>query len=372
MEQEGHHLWLPKLSVDGSNWVVYWDRLIWALQANTFNEHVAAETPPTAYTALSNISGLTPAIQWAKEESTIKQVLCSTLPNSAFNWIKNVASVKSAWETLKWVYEERSKALVANIIQRFQNKHCKEDESVCIHFESLADLCEQLMAMGKSVTDEDYTDTLLALLPALYNNTITSISTSMQLSSTTLTSEILEQLIIDEFEQCKVKDKHAEGKDKALTADSSKRTGRTHDKHKVECFNCHKKGHYKSKCWVKGGGDEGNRPKWGKATKEEAALAEDKEEPEAWAAVEDMHEPTWMPWLNIAATTVGSPPARIGPPSGTTTELYDSGASWHMSPFRNRSLSYYKITLQAIIAADKQTFYAVGTGDACGVRQHVG
>ena len=38
---------------------------------------------------------------------------------------------------------------------------CKEDENVHAHFEHLADIQEQLVSMGKTVDDEDYTDTLL-------------------------------------------------------------------------------------------------------------------------------------------------------------------------------------------------------------------
>jgi len=45
-------------------------------------------------------------------------------------------------------------------------------------------------------------------------------------------------------------------------------------------------------------------------------------------------------------------------------EIYDSGASWHMSPFGERFLNYKPIMLpHAISAANKQAFYAVGTGD---------
>ena len=46
------------------------------------------------------------------------------------------------------------------------------------YFESLADLREQLAVMGKAVDDTDYTDTLLASLPASYDSTISSISAS--------------------------------------------------------------------------------------------------------------------------------------------------------------------------------------------------
>ncbi|CAA7270361.1 unnamed protein product [Cyclocybe aegerita] len=44
-------------------------------------------------------------------------------------------------------------------------------------------------------------------------------------------------------------------------------------------------------------------------------------------------------------------------------ELYDSGASCHMTPFCNQLINYVPIDAQPITAADKQVFHAVGKGD---------
>ena len=45
------------------------------------------------------------------------------------------------------------------------------------------------------------------------------------------------------------------------------------------------------------------------------------------------------------------------------TELYDSGASRHMSPFWDQFITYQQTSPRPILAANKQVFYAVGTGD---------
>jgi len=151
------------------------------------------------------------------------------------------------WDILKRVFKKRSKALVTDLMQRFRNKCCEEDESVHGHFKYLADLHEQLAAMGKAVTDNNYTDMLLMSLPALYDGTVLSISVSMCLRVKDLTAEIFEQFILDEFEHRQVKDKLNNSKDEALTTESGK-GGKGKDKCKVECYNCHKTGHYKSEC----------------------------------------------------------------------------------------------------------------------------
>ena len=53
----------------------------------------------------------------------------------------------------------------------------------------------------------------------------------------------------------------------------------------------------------------------------------------------------------------------IGGAKGVQTELYDSGASCHMSPYRDHFEEYVTITPKSITAVDKQYFQAVGKGN---------
>jgi hypothetical protein len=47
----------------------------------------------------------------------------------------------------------------------------------------------------------------------------------------------------------------------------------------------------------------------------------------------------------------------------SVVELYNSGASQHFSPFRERFVKFESIPLRPISVADKQMFHAVGHGD---------
>jgi len=327
------------------------------MQANNFEDHAEAGSPLADYTTLSTVGGITSAAQWAKEENTIKLILGSTLPDTMFNRIKMTSNMHDAWEILKRVFEEWSKVLVADIIQRFWNKCCEEDKSVRNHFEYLADLHKQLTVMGKVVTDEDYTDMLLALLLASYNGTVSSMSVSMCLCMKVLTSEIFKQFILDESRHWQVKDKYVESHNEALAMESGSQKGKdkSKDKKKVECYNCHKTRHYKSECWAKGSGKEGQGPRWGKGTKDDAAPAEEKsEETKAWAAIEDIKEPEPTAYSKDIMATAGCTQLQTSQGRAQALgELYDSRASCHMSPFGEQFTNYCLILPCAITATDK-------------------
>lgn len=112
------------------------------------------------------------------------------------------------------------------------------------------------------------------------------LSASARLGSKQLTADIFKQFILDEYDCRQVKSKAKDPKDEALNAETAKK-GKRKDKHKIECHNCHKKGHYKSECWAKGSGNKGGGPKRGETAKDSATPAEAKEEQaEAWAAIE--------------------------------------------------------------------------------------
>jgi hypothetical protein len=128
---------LSKLLPDGMNWVTYCDCFLYMLDSGRLCEHIQHITTPTSYTAAGNIDGVTPDDHWAKEEGMIRTLIGKSIPDLAFNKIKSHAAVKDIYNTLKSVYEDHSSALVADLIRHFQNKKCRENESIHTHLEQL-------------------------------------------------------------------------------------------------------------------------------------------------------------------------------------------------------------------------------------------
>src|ERR1700678_4098222 len=191
---------------------------------------------------------------------------------------------------------------------------------------------------------------------------------------------------------------------------------------KGKCYNCKRVGHYAKDCWAPGGGSEGKGPKQkekrdkGKG-KEVAAKAEDKKDvedadgvwmvavdnkdddfecdgPVMWTqdeisaesdmlnsssnerlqfiipssdedeillgdledelTVDDNDEPTTY---TFAAITLANTSSIL------ETELYDSGASRHMSPYKHKFINFIPIQRKVLTAADGGHFEAVGKGD---------
>ena len=352
---------LPKLQSDGSNWVIYRNRLQFTLNAYGLGIHLTEDAPTDEYIEEGDVGGLDPEARWRKGQGTVMTLIGMSLPDAIFNRISaggTADTAKAVWDALKRMYEERTRMTTVELVMKFRNKRCGEGDNVRTHFQELSDLRDQLAAVGKTVDDEDFTDTLLASLPPSYSHACTSINSSARLGSVTLTPIIVQEIVLDEYERRAAKNPKNTSQDEAFSADSQKKKKRD-----VECHNCHKRGHVKAECWAKGGGQEGQGPKRkSRAQGGAAAVAED--QLEAWAVVEEVDEE----WAMVEGVdeegqeyVAAAGSARTN--AGVETELYDSGASRHMSPFRDRFVSYRTITPRAITAADKRVFYAIGEGD---------
>jgi len=179
----------------------------------------------------------------------------------------------------------------------------------------MANVREQLAAMGKAISDDDYTDILLTSLPHSYDQSCTSISNSTRISRQPLTANDLEAMILAEFMQREIKNQKSNTKDEAFAADTPKS--------KKQCSNCNKCGHLKADCWAKGGGKEGQGLKR-KDKAQDSAAAVEENELGAWVAVEEVSaEEDQGDFIGVA----GSPLACPGQVHDAATELYDSGAS---------------------------------------------
>ena len=307
------------------------------------------------------------------------------MPDEAFNQIKDTESVKEAWDILKSAYEDRTAALVSDRMKAFRNTKCPEGGNIWTHFHQLAVLRDQLTSLGQTITDRDYLDTLLASIPRSYKGSISSLNGVSFLTKTKITADSFRAFLLDEYERRQLMEKEdakaaktgkdsKDSKDEAFAADSSKKKDK--DKCKVECHNCHKKGHMKADCWAKGGGKEGQGPRQRGGASDSAAsasAAKDKDAIEAWvvidgsdseeswAAIEEVSDPE--DFLLTATAAAGWTLVQAGRVRGSAPKLYDSGVLRHMSPLRDRFIAYQEILPRPITAVDKRVFYAIGVGD---------
>ncbi|KAH9012681.1 hypothetical protein EDB84DRAFT_1642548 [Lactarius hengduanensis] len=76
---------VTKLIADGSNWVTYRDRMLWAVESRGLSEHLTEATITAAYTGPGDVNGLTPAVRWRMDQAAVKQLIAISIPDTVFN-----------------------------------------------------------------------------------------------------------------------------------------------------------------------------------------------------------------------------------------------------------------------------------------------
>jgi len=183
-------------------------------------------------------------------------MIAESVPDHVFNWIKTKTTTMELWDALKGLCQSRFKLIIIDLNKRVQNAKCGEDDDIRAHINKLDDMREQLSAMGKVIDDQEYASILLGSLPTSYAPTISLINTMAVMTGLDITPDRVARLATNEFDQRMIAaGKFNNGPDEAFATEDQKK-----DRSNFECYNCHKKGHVKSKCCAKGGGKEGQRP----------------------------------------------------------------------------------------------------------------
>ena len=136
----------------------------------------------------------------------MKQLITVSVPDAVSNAIKTGTNAKEVWDALKKLYEGCTSLILVDLGQHLQMMCCAEEVSVCDHFDKLADLCQQLVGMGKTMPDDEYNLILMGLLSLSYQATLSTISVSAEMSGTTPTPAIITKPATNEFDRCTFKE----------------------------------------------------------------------------------------------------------------------------------------------------------------------
>src|SRR5271168_820277 len=117
---------------------------------------------------------------------------------------------------------------------------------------------EDLVSMGGSINDEDFTSIVLGSIPPSYDTYIAAITATLSLLDKTLSSTNLIDAIHDEADRRTIKNPKAkkDEQDTAFVAGQSTGKGKKggkgskNSKKNLKCYNCQKKGYLKKDCWA--------------------------------------------------------------------------------------------------------------------------
>jgi LTR polyprotein gag-polypeptide-like protein len=293
---------MPMLATNGSNWVNYRDHLVIILQVKKLSDHLVSDTLTLCYTIPGDVNSLTPAQCWANDEDLTLMILNALIPDTIYIQVKGSTNVKAAWDALKLLFEGCSHNWIMDLTNKLQFLKCSEGDNLCTHFLDLTNLCDQLLTMGKSFSDEDFATILLRSLPDSYKMQTSSVITLADMTNTTISPALIICMLSDEYDNCVCTGTAGNsGNSEALKA---KDQGKGKKKQcNVQCENCNKKGHIKAKCWAKGGGQEGQFERdWRKGNCSDKDSSQDAStsnaEIEAWSTIkilDDSQIEAWYP-----------------------------------------------------------------------------
>ncbi|KAK0224770.1 hypothetical protein EDD85DRAFT_778292, partial [Armillaria nabsnona] len=120
---------LPTCKADGTNWIFFCDRFLFAIDAAGLSDHfedVVTATEPTAPDVVDPknptadetkvLNEYTKKRQiWKSEQAIIKQGIASVISDSLFLKVKGEATAKAMWEKVKSEYEKKSKMVTVDL-----------------------------------------------------------------------------------------------------------------------------------------------------------------------------------------------------------------------------------------------------------------
>ncbi|KAL1939181.1 hypothetical protein VTO73DRAFT_10222 [Trametes versicolor] len=285
---------------------------------------------------------------WETKEAGARALIYETLSDDLFIEVQSRPTAKGLWEAVVASCENKSLMYANAIRTRIQNTRCPEGGDVRAHLALLQREKQNLAAVGSRLDDSDFAAIITNSLPESYFGRVQTIVDISSISGQTIPIEFLVNKLNEEYDRRAINKANeiALASVTASPASGMSASGAPGSRSNVECYNCHGIGHIARNCRRKGGGKEGQ---WSKGRDGGGGNVN------ANAATERHHG--FVALGNTVASALAASP-------GSYVDVFDSGASIHISPYRERFTTFQELTPpRPITAANGDEFLATGQGD---------
>jgi gag-polypeptide of LTR copia-type len=121
---------ITQLAADGSNWENYRDRMVLIIKSHKWKDHLTNDSPTKRYIDGGTIGGVVLLERWEDDEAVLMNLIALSIPDSAFNRIKDKSNAKEAWKALKDLHEKRLPMVAIELRWHIGNIRCTDDENL--------------------------------------------------------------------------------------------------------------------------------------------------------------------------------------------------------------------------------------------------
>jgi hypothetical protein len=222
-----------------------------------------------------------------ENEKKARGFLMLTVSDELMLHIRGLRDSKEIWNTLVEICKPRGIVAKWTIERKIKNWRYEDGEDIRKHVDQLKSWNLELATMGVKMDDSDFISHIINSLPESWFPWINSFmgsqaSKSSDINSYSVTPSDFTRILYEQYDRVQSQKESAEVALLAKRQNQNKSKSNSKQSKKdlsdIECFNCKKKGHYKSDCWAPGGGKEGKGPKGEKKDGEKANIVESKDE----------------------------------------------------------------------------------------------
>ena len=377
-----HQTNLPKLAADGANWIVWKNRiqiLIGAKKlAHILDDKAAAPTEPKPLAAgakAEDIAKFDADLEKYQEhqqsDAEVKHLIVSTIPDSLFIKTINCATASSLWKTICAEHESKTQPFIIEMTRNLHNQRCSETDDVKQHLSKMLKLREELAATGKVLSESDFTTIIVNSLPPSFYIVISSAYSAANVVGKDLFTDHIVAVVLEEYSRRQITNGNSHLNSIALFSNPQRPSSKRNNWKKKKDVCTNQKCRFCSSHEFKDCRSEGG-PLFGQASlrsRDQSGGSRGRRGPDGRNAQQIMRANVTReeddPFKHAFHVTTSFSIADITP--GTTNpservEIYDSGASCHMSPYIEAFTNFEFIEPKPISAADNRTFEAVGKG----------
>jgi len=187
---------------------------------------------------------------WIKRNRLATAEIVLHVSNSQLSHTRKTQDAREMWDILRRVHEGTGWAhRIALQRKLFTAEFDPAETSMQSHLNAMEEIADKLVAMGIPISDELRIISLFASLPSEYDSIVTAIVTAIEVNdggaNFDLTLGFVTRLLLME-EARRIATKGESPSIKVINHTRATRSKR--DPKDITCFNCQKKGHYKSDC----------------------------------------------------------------------------------------------------------------------------